>query len=110
MITSPTKYVSMDLLVECRFNYDEPSIITKVQDYSCRVLISEPRNRYQLMIVTATKQESINWYFRRIPDISQEDGVGIEEENLQKFLKEMINPTYEINPKNLTSILREAIK
>ena len=114
MITSPGRYVDVDFLNRHGFNYDEATTVLNVGEYQCRVFLTEPtenhesRETHQLLLVAGVKKRSVDWFFRKIPDISQKDGLGIKEEEFLQHLKATISQEHQINPKNLREILERS--
>lgn len=106
MSTTPIKYVHIELLIKAGFNWDSPSLIEKRGGLTYTVYLSEPREGRQILLVCSDKRE---WYFRQIEDISEEEGMGLKEEEFNKIFEETINEKWKINPRSLKGRLERIL-
>ena len=107
MAKTPANYVDIELLIEAGFNWAEPTILEKRGGLDYTVYLSEPREGKQVLIIYNENKGS--WYFRQIEDITEEDGVGLREDEFKRIFEETINNKWEINPRELKGRLEDIL-
>jgi hypothetical protein len=106
MTNSLGEYVDAELLIQVGFNWAEPSLMMRIGEKSYTIYLSGPREGKQTLIASSDTGE---WYLRVVDDMSEEDGVGLREEEFEGVFNETITKRWKISQSQLTKKLEEIL-